>query len=440
MNIDISENDSSIIKPEIHVNPDLPHEVKARVQNLFEANYVNAVKPPEPATENIFKLTLIDEKPFFCSPRRLSYHEKAELRTTLDNLMSKKVIRESTSEYASPIVLTKKKNGETRMCVDYRTLNKVTARDNFPLPLIEDQLDLLTGKKYFTTLDLKDGFYHVRMHENSVKYTSFVTPLVRDTGNYLRTSSIPRILAGNKVKIITDCQALNLTLLKKETNPRIARWVLEMQNYDYVLEHRPGSRMQHVDALSRQITVVEDNTFDRNLALCQSEDQNIASIRNELEHSEQKLFEMRNGLVYRKHCGQVLFYVPIALEPSVMHKYHNEMGHVGIEKTVRNIMSSYWFPEIKTKVKNHIKNCLKCVAFTPDSRRSQGSLHSIPKGDAPFSTLHVDHLALTSRSNSSAKHYIFLVVDAFTKHVKLYATKTTNAAEVIKNLKTYFEY
>jgi len=72
-------------------------------------------------------------------------------------------------------VLTKKKNGEIRMCVDFRTLNKMTKRDHFPLPLIEDQLDLLEGKKYFTTLDLKDGFFHIKMHEDSIKYTSFVT-------------------------------------------------------------------------------------------------------------------------------------------------------------------------------------------------------------------------------------------------------------------------
>jgi len=56
-------------------------------------------------------------------------------------------------------------------------LNKITARDNFPLPLIENQLDLLAGKKYFTTLDLKDRLFHIKMHEESIKYTSFVTPL-----------------------------------------------------------------------------------------------------------------------------------------------------------------------------------------------------------------------------------------------------------------------
>ena len=49
-------------------------------------------------------------------------------------------------------------------------------RDNNPLPLIEDQLDALEGKKYFTKFDLKDGFYHIRVAENSIKFTAFVTP------------------------------------------------------------------------------------------------------------------------------------------------------------------------------------------------------------------------------------------------------------------------
>lgn len=102
----------------------------------------------------------------------------------MDDLLGKGIIRTSSSEYASPIVLTRKKNGEIRMCVDYRTLNKVLARDNYPLPLIEDQLDTLRGKKFYTTLDLKDRFYHIAMSPKSIKFTSFVTPL--DQFEYVR--------------------------------------------------------------------------------------------------------------------------------------------------------------------------------------------------------------------------------------------------------------
>jgi len=58
-----------------------------------------------------------------------------------------------------------------------RELNKITIRDNFPAELIDDNIDHLKGKKYFTILILKNGFYHIKMYEASIKVTSFVTPL-----------------------------------------------------------------------------------------------------------------------------------------------------------------------------------------------------------------------------------------------------------------------
>ena len=86
------------------------------------------------------------------------------------------MIRPSNSEYASPIVLTRKKSGDLRLCIEYRALNKITLRDNYPLPLIDDQLDALEGKKYFSLLDLNDGFHHLDVAPDSIKLTSFVTP------------------------------------------------------------------------------------------------------------------------------------------------------------------------------------------------------------------------------------------------------------------------
>lgn len=71
-------------------------------------------------------------------------------------------------------------------------------------------------------------------------------------------------LTGMRFKIVTDCRSLTQTLNKKNLNPRISRWALELQDFDYVLEHRDSKRMGHVDALSRchNILVVEPETFE----------------------------------------------------------------------------------------------------------------------------------------------------------------------------------
>lgn len=71
---------------------------------------------------------------------------------------------------ASPIVLVKKRNGNTRVCVDYRLLNRKVVRDRFPLPIIiDDQIDKLRGGKLFTGLDLANGFFHAPVDENCRK-------------------------------------------------------------------------------------------------------------------------------------------------------------------------------------------------------------------------------------------------------------------------------
>lgn len=86
------------------------------------------------------------------------------------------IAKPSVSDYASPIVLVRKKDGSNRICMDYRLLNKKIIKDRYPLPLIEDQLDKLQGAKIFSTLDLKNGFFHVEVEESSRKFTAFIVP------------------------------------------------------------------------------------------------------------------------------------------------------------------------------------------------------------------------------------------------------------------------
>ena len=85
------------------------------------------------------------------------------------------VVQESSSPWASPIVLVKKKDRSLRFCVDYRRLNAITRKDVFPLPRIDDLLDQLKGKSVFSTLDAKTGYWQIGMEERSREKTAFVT-------------------------------------------------------------------------------------------------------------------------------------------------------------------------------------------------------------------------------------------------------------------------
>lgn len=147
---------------------------KARLKTIFVDCYVRPPRPHEPPTRSEIKRNFEKLKPFSCTPPRLSYAEREKLQVILDEYLKKGFTRPSESEYVSPTVLVKKKTGEIRMRVDYRTLTKMTSKNSYPIPLIDDLLDRLTGKKYFAKLDLRNGFYHVFIEKDSVKYTSFV--------------------------------------------------------------------------------------------------------------------------------------------------------------------------------------------------------------------------------------------------------------------------
>lgn len=245
-------------------------------------------------------------------------------------------------------------------------------------------------------------------------------------------------LQGITFNIVTDCNALVMTLNKKLINLRIARWALELQNYDST-EHRPGKKMTHVDALSRvnSILVIEDNTFEFNLSVCQTQDPKIEELRARLEKEQDSTFELRDGFVYRKRNGKLLFYVPYDMERELLHKYHNDFGHFGVNKTYEVLQESYWFPGMRSKIRIHIQNCTKCIAFSKPSGKPEGLIHGIPKGRLPFDTIHVDHFGPVDRTNAAKKH-VLVIIDAFTKYVKFYAVKSTTSRETIRCLKDYF--
>jgi len=85
------------------------------------------------------------------------------------------IIRKARSNFASPVLITIKKNGEHRFCIDYRKLNQKIVADAYPIPRRDDILDKLSKSKYFTGIDLKSGYWQIPVHEDSIKYTAFAT-------------------------------------------------------------------------------------------------------------------------------------------------------------------------------------------------------------------------------------------------------------------------
>lgn len=107
---------------------------------------------------------------------RLSRLEYAEAQRQIELLLQKQYIEASTSPYGAPILFVRKKEGGLRMVVDYRELNRLTVKNKYPMPRIDDTLDQLSGATVFTSLDLTSGYHQIRISDADAPKTAFRTP------------------------------------------------------------------------------------------------------------------------------------------------------------------------------------------------------------------------------------------------------------------------
>ena len=112
------------------------------------------------------------DKPIY----RLSPAERAEIQRQVREGIRRGIIEPSTSPYGAPVLFVSKPDGSLRMCVDYRALNKLTIKNKYPLPRIDDLLDSLHGASVFFSLDLQSGYHQIRIREEDVPKTAFKTP------------------------------------------------------------------------------------------------------------------------------------------------------------------------------------------------------------------------------------------------------------------------
>ncbi|CAH2229081.1 jg21182 [Pararge aegeria aegeria] len=632
-------------------------------------------------TEMVIELE--DTEPVVYRPYRMSYADRSLVRNMVQEMVDHGIVRESTSPYASPILLVQKKTGDKRLCIDYRALNRKTKKEHYPLPRIEDQLDQLTGNKIFTSLDLASGYYQISIAEESRHKTAFVTPdgqyeynrmpfgLVNAPSVFQRTinkilleakikyalvymddilipskdvteglkrleevlellkrggltlklskchffletidflgyevnsdgirpgtrkteavakfpkpsnqhevrqflglsgyfrrfikdyallaapltdllkkdakwswtdnqdcafnkikellvnrpiltlynpnadtqvhtdackeglagillqancngvfqpvsyfsrktnteerkfhsydletlavvASLNRFkvyLIGIKFKIFTDCNALRATLVKRDLIPRIARWWIQLQEFDCTIEYRPGSRMSHVDALSRNpvgdgemetptyldVMTLENGEEDW-IVTVQSADEEVKKIREILSspNTEQimdihKNYKLKNNRVYRIIGEDIRWLVPKGVRWQILKMNHDDVGHCGFDKTLLRIRKNYWFAKMRKFVKKYVSSCLECLHHKAPGGRREGELHPIDKPSVPFHTIHADHLGPFVKSKKG-NCYLLVIVDGFTKFVNIRPVRDTKSSTTIKILKDH---
>ncbi|GJR04525.1 putative reverse transcriptase domain-containing protein [Tanacetum coccineum] len=123
-----------------------------------------------------FQINLIPgAAPVARAPYRLAPSEMQELSNQLQELADRSFIRLSISPWGAPVLFVKKKDGSFRMCIDYRELNKLTVKNRYPLPRIDDLFDQLQGSSVYSKIDLRSGYHQLRVRDEDIPKTAFRT-------------------------------------------------------------------------------------------------------------------------------------------------------------------------------------------------------------------------------------------------------------------------
>lgn len=250
-----------------------------------------------------------------------------------------------------------------------------------------------------------------------------------------------------KFTVITDHASLKWLMSLKDLSGRLARWSLQLQSYNFEVEHRKGKDNIVADMLSRLPVVAEiheDQVFDFETTEFESEEYKALIRDIELNKNILPDVLVKNGMIYKRNKidnegildeVQWKLWVPESITHILIEKAHNEVtsAHGGIAKTLHRLKRLYYWPKMTSQVRQYVLNCQICKETKPANQHLQPSIGNEVITERPFQKLYIDFLGKYPRSKSG-NAYIFIVMDHFSKFIFLKAMKDATAGNVVKFL------
>ncbi|GJR51811.1 transposon ty3-G gag-pol polyprotein [Tanacetum coccineum] len=311
---------------------------------------------------------------------RMSPKENLILQEQVEDLLKKGLIRESMSPCAVPALLVPKKDGSWRMCVDSRAINKITIAYRFPIPRLDDMLDMLEGSKIFSKIDLRSGYHQIRIRPGDEWKTAFKTRtglyFISQEGKpvaffseklsearqkwstyelefyaiYRSVHHWEQYLFHREFVLYTDHEALKYFNNQQKMNRMHGRWIAYLQRFSFVLKHKAGEQNKVADALSRRAEL---------LVTLKTEIIGFEQLKDLYAYDEdfKQIWENKIVPPYLKIDGYLFFdnrlCIPrTSLREQLIKELHGGGlgGHFGRDKTLAMVEERYYWPHLRRDV------------------------------------------------------------------------------------------
>ncbi|GJU36830.1 putative reverse transcriptase domain-containing protein [Tanacetum coccineum] len=391
------------------------------IENLSVVREFADVFPDElpglpPAREIEFGIELIPgAEPISKAPYRMAPVELKELKEQLQEMLENGFIRPSVSPWGAPVLFVKKKDGSMRLCIDYRELNRITIRNRYPLPRIDDLFDQLQGAKYFSKIDLRSGYHQLRMREQDISKTAFrtryghyeflVMPFGLTNAPAVFMDLMNRIFHEYLDKfVIVFIDDILVYSKSEEEHERHLRIVLEILRQKKLHHYGNQSMVEaitngrdllrdgadekrsvlDVDALVYEVSggLLGSMRIESNLMLqikeAQRDDGELWAIVQNVEDGKHTEFSVDDdGVVWFK--DRLCVPNDQALREKVMTEAHSSPFtiHPGSTKMYKDLKQYFWWNGMKQDVATFVSKCMTCQQVKIEHQRASGLLQPL---------------------------------------------------------------
>nr|KYP76432.1 Retrovirus-related Pol polyprotein from transposon 17.6 [Cajanus cajan] len=338
--------------------------------------------------------------PVSVAPYRMAPAELVELKKQIEDLLEKQMVRPSVSPWGAPVLLVKKKDGGARLCVDYRQLNKLTIKNKYPLPRIDDLMDQLRGASVFSKIDLRSGYHQIRVKESDIPKTAFRTRSFVGLAGYYRrfiegfsriVMPLTQLTRKDQPFVWTDaCEQSFQELKRRLTTSPVLVLPDTNEHFDVFCDasHQglgcvlmQGGRV--VAYASRQLKNHERNYHTHDLELVAvvfalkswrhylygarfsvfSDHKSLKYLfdQKELNMRQRRWMEFLKDFDFQL-IGRICMPYDSELRRAVLEEGHMSRLsiHPGMTKMYQDIKKSFWWPGMKKEIAEFVAACLTC--------------------------------------------------------------------------------